>query len=134
MKYMVKEYENLSIPFEPGSWGDSPHDSFILNFAKNRLLELKKDDDLFNLTILTTDTHAPCRYLDPKCRKDKKNLNNKVDNLSNTVLCTSRNINEFIKFLNKKFPNNLDVVILGDHLFHSTQELNDKFKNKKRYF
>ena len=23
-------------------------------------------------------------------------------------------------------------MILGDHLFHSTQELNDKFKNKKR--
>ncbi len=130
--YGKEEYENLSIPFEPGSWGDSPHDSYLLNFAKNRLLKLKEDKDLFNLTILTTDTHAPYGYLDPKCSKDKKNLNNKVVNLSNTVLCTSRNINEFITFLKKEFPNNLDIVILGDHLFHSTQEFNDKFKNKKR--
>mgnify|MGYP006162078475 CR=1 FL=1 len=129
--YGKEEYENLSIPFEPGSWGGSPHDSFLLDFAKNKLLKLKKDNELFNLTILTTDTHAPYGYLDPKCKNDE-NLNDKEVNLSNTVICTSKNINEFIRFLNKEFPNNLDIVILGDHLFHSTKEIKDKFKNQKR--
>lgn len=133
--YGKEEYENLSIPFEPGSWGGSPHDSFLLDFAKNRLLELKKNNDLFNLTILTTDTHAPYGYLDPKCKKKENNLNNKLVNLANSVLCTSKNINEFILFLNKEFPNNLDIVLLGDHLFQTTKEfseIQDKFKNQER--
>jgi len=124
--YGKEEYENLSIPFEPGSWGGSPHDSFLIDFAKNKLLKLKKNNELFNLTILTTDTHSPYGYLDPKCKKSDKNLND-------TFRCTSKNINSFINFLKEEYPNNLDIVILGDHLFHGgNKELDDKFKNQKR--
>ena len=123
--YGKEEYENLSIPFEPGSWGGSPHDSFLIDFAKNKLLKLKKNNELFNLTILTTDTHSPYGYLDPKCKKSDKNLND-------TFRCTSKNINSFINFLKEEYPNNLDIVILGDHLFPGNKELDDKFKNQKR--
>ena len=88
--------------------------------------QLKKDNELFNLTILTTDTHSPYGYLDPKCKKSGKNLND-------TVRCTSKNINSFINFLKEEYPNNLDIVILGDHLFHGgNKALDDKFKNQKR--
>jgi len=123
--YGKEEYENLSIPFEPGSWGASPYDSFLLDFSKKKLLKLKKDNKLFNLTILTTDTHAPFGYLDPKCESSGKNLND-------VIKCTSKNISLFINFLNDEFPDNLDIVILGDHLFPGNKELDDKFKNKKR--
>ena len=118
-------FKKLSIPFEPGSWGDSPHDSFLLEFSKKRLLELKKKNELFNLTILTTDTHAPFGYLDSKCLKTGKNLND-------SIKCTSENISLFINFLKKEFPDNLDIVIMGDHLFPGNKELDVKLKKYPR--
>lgn len=126
--YGKEEYENLSLDFEPGSWGGAPHDSFLIDFAKNRLLELKKDDKLFNLTILTTDTHAPYGYLDPTCKTNENN----DKNLNETIKCTAKNISYFIKFLKKEFPTNLDIIIIGDHLFPGNNELNASLKNQKR--
>ena len=123
--YGKTEYENLSLDFIPGSWGGAPHDSFLLNFSKEKLLKLKKENKLFNLTILTTDTHNPFGFLDPKCEINGEKLND-------VIKCTSKNINFFINFLKEEFPNNLDIVILGDHLFPGNKELDPKIESYKR--
>ena len=123
--YGKKEYQDMSLDFNPGSWGGAPHDSFLLEFSKKRLLELKKKNELFNLTILTTDSHSPFGYLDPKCEVNGKKLND-------VIKCTSKNINLFINFLKVEFPDNLDIVIVGDHLFPGNDELDVKLKNHTR--
>ena len=113
------------LKFEPNSWGGAPHDSFLFNFAKKKILELKNDDKPFNLTILTTDTHAPYGYLDQKCQKN----GSKFDSV---VKCTSKTIRNFVDFVKNEIPNNTKIVIIGDHLFPEGNKINISTENKFR--
>ena len=111
------------LKFEPNSWGGAPHDSFLFNFAKKKFLELKNDNKPFNLTILTTDTHAPYGYLDQTCQ-------NNGSQFYSVVKCTSKTIRNFVDFVKNETPNNTKIIIIGDHLFPEGNKINI-YKEKK---
>ena len=123
--YGKKEFEKMSYNFNGTTWGGGPHDSFLFQFAKKKVKKFKNKNELFNLTILTTDTHQPNGFLEESCKKTNNTLND-------TVKCTSKNINQFVKFLNEELPNKVNILILGDHLFQGNLELREKFNDYPR--
>ena len=46
--------------------------------------------------------------------------------------CTSKNINQFIKFLNEELQDRVTILILGDHLFRGNLDLREKFNKYPR--
>ena len=108
--YDKNEFKKKSLNFDPGSWGGAPHDSFLFDFAKKRILDFKDNQKPFNLTLLTTDTHAPNGFLDKKCKINGSQFND-------VVKCTSYNLKNFVKFINDELPYNTKIIIIGDHLF-----------------
>jgi len=123
--YGKEEFKKKYHNFNGKTWGGGPHDSFLFQFAKKKVKELINKNELFNLTILTTDTHAPNGFLEESCKKTNNTLND-------SVKCTSKNINQFIKFLKEELPNEVNILILGDHLFPGNLELREKFKDYPR--
>ena len=90
-------------------WGYS--DDNLFKFAKEKLLKLSKEEENFNFTMLTADTHFPDGY---KC----KDCPNKWDEqYKNVISCSSKKVGEFINWIKKQdFYDNTTIVIAGDHL------------------
>ncbi len=108
--YGKEIYEKLNIKFHPGSWGDGPNDSFLFDFSREKINQLINNNQKFLISILTTDTHEPFGYHDPKC-------NNLERNIQSAIKCSSKNLLEFISFIETEHPDKMRVIILGDHLY-----------------
>lgn len=108
--YGKEIYDKLDITYHPGSWGEGPNDSFLFNFAKEKLDRLVNDKKKFLLTILTTDTHEPFGYHDPKC-------NSLNQDIQSAIKCSSKSILDFISFIENEYPGKMKIIILGDHLY-----------------
>ena len=90
-------------------WGYN--DELLFEFAKEKLLYLSSQDEPFNFTMLTADTHFPDGYLCDKC------LNLWDEQYKNVISCSSRQVYDFIKWIQKQdFYENTTIVIMGDHL------------------
>jgi len=50
-------------------WGNGPHDDTLLDLAQAEITQLHRDGKHFNVTIMTTDNHAPDGNLSPRCPK-----------------------------------------------------------------
>lgn len=90
-------------------WGYE--DSKLFEFAKEELMEIAKEDEPFNFTMLTTDTHFTDGYVENFCKTpyDYKYLN--------AYNCSDSMIGEFIKWIQKQdFYKDTTIVITGDHL------------------
>lgn len=90
-------------------WGYS--DDNLFGFAKEKILNLSKQEQPFNFTMLTVDTHFPDGY---QC----KDCPNKWDEqYKNVISCSSKKVGKFIKWIQKQeFYENTTIVICGDHL------------------
>ncbi|WP_259283300.1 GBS Bsp-like repeat-containing protein [[Clostridium] scindens] len=90
-------------------WGYE--DQKLFNFAKEKLLELAKQKEPFNFTLLTVDTHSEDGYICERCRNDF------ADNqYANVLACSSRQINDFVKWIQQQdFYENTTIVLVGDH-------------------
>lgn len=90
-------------------WG--LYDDDLLTRAKSRLIELVNSKQLFNLTILTVDTHGPAGHLSKTCKKKG------VNDFEGIVECTSQEVADFVGFIVQKgWLDRITVVIVGDHL------------------
>lgn len=91
-------------------WGYE--DNYLFEFAKDELIELASQDDPFNLTMLTVDTHAENGYLCDQC------INVYGENqYSNVISCSSGQLVEFIEWIQKQdFYENTTIILAGDHL------------------
>ena len=90
-------------------WGYE--DQRLFEFAKEKLLQLAKEDEPFNLTMLTVDTHFEDGYLCPVCQNSFKN-----DQYANVMACSSRQVSEFVNWVQQQdFYENTTLVIVGDH-------------------
>lgn len=90
-------------------WGYE--DAKLFEYAKKKLLEISKEDEPFNFTILTADTHFTDGYMDDDC-KDVFD-----DVYANSFYCSDSKIGEFVKWIKKQdFYKNTTIVIVGDHL------------------
>jgi phosphoglycerol transferase len=112
----------LSIDLFKG-WGNGLHDDALLNQAKELIQKAVKSNKPFNFTIVTCDTHAPSGFPSSNCTQDEIS-----SGLQGAYRCSSRFIAEFIKDLQKEhLLDNTIVLIMGDHLFMSTEENKDLF-------
>lgn len=89
-------------------WGFEDHK--LYEIAKDELTRVSKQEEPFNLTMLTVDTHHVGGYRCKWCgNKYKKNL-------SNVVSCADDQIYDFIRWCEKQdWYENTTIVIMGDH-------------------
>ena len=90
-------------------WGYT--DELLFEFAKEKLLYLASQEEPFNFTMLTADTHFPDGYLCDKC------VNKWDEQYKNVISCSSRQVYNFVNWIQKQdFYENTTIVIMGDHL------------------
>lgn len=90
-------------------WGYN--DNQLFEFAKEKILNLSKQQEPFNFTMLTADTHFPDGY---KCSDCKEKWD---EQYKNVISCSSEKVGEFIEWIKKQdFYENTTIVISGDHL------------------
>lgn len=94
-------------------WGGGLHDDTLLDEAKKIVIENVSSNRPYNLTVITTDTHAPDGFPSPNCSSKEKG-----DGFKGAFQCSSRVVGNFIKDLESKgLLTNTVVVIMGDHHF-----------------
>ena len=106
-------------------WGYE--DNKLFEFAKNKLKDISKEEQPFNLTLLTADTHFTDGYLDSECDTpfDKK--------YANVMHCSDKMINDFITWvMEQDFYKNTTIVLVGDHLTMQSSFYDDIDKNYTR--
>lgn len=94
-------------------WGYS--DDNLFKFAKEKLQKLSQEEEPFNFTMLTVDTHFTDGY---EC-EDCENLWD--EKYKNVISCSSKKVGEFVEWIQKQdFYENTTIVISGDHLTMQT--------------
>lgn len=94
-------------------WGYN--DELLFDFAKEKITALAKEDEPFNFTMLTADTHFQDGY---KCEDCEDKFN---EQYKNVIACSSKKVGEFVEWIkNQSFYDNTTIVIVGDHLTMQT--------------
>jgi len=89
-------------------WGYE--DKKLFEIAKDELVRLSKEDEPFNLTMLTVDAHHIDGYVCDICQ------NTYQEQTANVISCTDRQMGEFIAWCKEQdFYENTVIVITGDH-------------------
>lgn len=112
--YEIFDYKEAKkqnkIPLDYNVWWGF-EDSKLYKFAKEKLSSIKNNEEPFNMIILTADTHTLDGYVDVDC--DSKYQ----DNYSNSIVCASKQLYNFVIWLQSQdFYKDTVVVITGDHL------------------
>ena len=90
-------------------WGYE--DEYLYKAAKDKITELSNNDEPFNLTMLTVDTHFLEGYVCELCQ------NQYGDACANIVSCADRQVYAFIEWCKtQEFFKDTVIVISGDHL------------------
>lgn len=90
-------------------WGYE--DQKLFSFAKETLDELSEGEEPFNLTILTVDTHFEDGYVCDLCEEPFGD-----DQYSNVHACASRQLDQFLSWLQKQdYYEDTTVILSGDH-------------------
>ena len=98
-------------------WGFE--DAKLFPWAKKVLKNISKKDEPFNFTLLTVDTHAMDGYTSDFCEE----VSNDV--YLNAIACSSHQVGEFIKWLEKQsFYKDTTIIIVGDHLSMNNYSFN----------
>jgi phosphoglycerol transferase len=89
-------------------WGFE--DQKLYSYAKEQLLEIAADDQPFNYTMLTVDTHHQNGYLCQICPDYFD------DQYANVWACASLQVNDFVEWIKQQdFYENTTIIITGDH-------------------
>lgn len=89
-------------------WGFE--DQKLYEIAKDELTRLSKEDDPFNFTMLTVDTHFPVGYHCALCGSDYE------DDAANIVACADRQVSDFLEWCEQQaWYKDTVIVITGDH-------------------
>ena len=89
-------------------WGFE--DQKLYSYAKEELTNIAQNDEPFNFTLMTVDTHCEDGYICELCSTDEDNQYKNVWN------CASKQLNEFVEWIKEQpFYENTTVVIVGDH-------------------
>lgn len=117
-------------------WGGSISDDTLLELALKEILALhaasRRTGEPFNVTIITTDNHAPDGYLSPRCPASTLS-----PSFARVIDCTNQFVVRFYDSL--KQANVLEdtvFVVMGDHLFMNTPNQDHYFpaRNERRVF
>lgn len=112
--YDIKDYyyakEQGKLPDDYWVWWGY-EDERLFNMAKEELLELSQQDEPFNFTMLTVDTHFEDGYVCNLCEDDFEG-----NQYANVMACSSRQVYEFVRWIQQQdFYENTTIVISGDH-------------------
>ncbi len=92
-------------------WGYE--DRKLFKFARKRLKELAENEEPFNFTLLTVDTHFEDGYPCELCWEENANGNKRY---TNVMACASRQVDQFIRWIQRQdFYENTTIVLVGDH-------------------
>jgi len=108
-------------------WGYE--DSKLFEYAKEKIIALSQQDEPFNFTMLTVDTHFQDGY---ECKDCPRKWDEKYKNV---ISCSSQKVGEFIEWIKKQeFYENTTIIITGDHLTMQTDffELEDGHEYEKK--
>lgn len=106
-------------------WGYE--DLKLFDFAKDELTKLAAEDEPFNLTLLTVDTHFEDGYVCPLCERTHDNQ------YADVMSCSSRQVASFVEWIQQQdFYENTTIVICGDHLTMDKDFCNDVPKDYQR--
>lgn len=90
-------------------WGFE--DSKLIDFAKEEITALAKQEQPFNFTMLTADTHFKDGYLCADCPDDFD------EQYENVIRCSDQRIAEFVQWIQQQdFYEDTVIVLAGDHL------------------
>lgn len=120
--------ENGKIPEDYWQfWGFE--DAKLIEMAKEKLLEVSAEDEPFNLTMLTVDTHFPDGYRCELCQYQWGQL------YKDALSCSSRQIAQFIEWIKQQdFYPDTTIVISGDHLSMSALIANEIPDSERRVY
>ena len=106
-------------------WGFE--DKKLFEFAKTKVTEMASKEKPFCLTILTADTHFEDGYVCELC-------GDKFDTqYSNVMACSSRQVSEFVRWLQKQdFYENTTIILSGDHITMDADYCNGVDKEYER--
>ena len=106
-------------------WGFE--DSKLFEFAKIKAADMASKDKPFCLTILTADTHFEDGYVCELC-------GDKFDTqYSNVMACSSRQVTEFVRWLQKQdFYEDTTIILSGDHITMDADYCNGVDKEYER--
>jgi len=127
-RILGKPYWEMRGETEFTKWG--LHDDDLLRHAKQELDSLHAQEQPFNLTILTVDTHRPEGHLSPTCERKG------AENLPGIVSCTSDLLADFVAHMKERgYLEDTAVVITGDHLTmpNSVQDIIDQQEDRTIY-
>lgn len=99
-------------------WGYE--DTKLLEFSKIRLAELASEDEPFNFTMLTVNTHSPEGWVEEGCQDLYD------EQYSNVIHFSDEQVSDFIEWIQQQdFYDNTTIVIKGDHVSMSSEYLSD---------
>lgn len=106
-------------------WGIE--DKKLYEYAKEKLTEIANEDESFNFTMLTVDTHHPEGYVCELCGSEFG------EQYANVIRCADAQIAEFLEWLEKQsWYASTVVVIQGDHTSMSNVFWEDLPENYER--
>lgn len=122
--YTIYDYnyarENGWIPSSYKVWWGF-EDKKLFSFAKEQLTKLAEEDEPFNFTMLTVDTHFPNGYVCDLCPTTFGS-----NQYANVMACSSAQVQDFIDWIKQQdFYDNTTIVISGDHLTMDGDFCND---------
>lgn len=89
-------------------WGYE--DEKLFEIAKKELTQISQQDEPFNFTMLTVDTHFPNGYVCGLCEDEYP------QQYANVVACASRQLYAFVEWAKEQdWYDNTTIVMLGDH-------------------
>lgn len=90
-------------------WGYE--DKYLFEGAKEELMELAQNEEPFDFTMLTVDTHYEDGYVCSDCLEKYGD-----DQYANVMSCSSRKVKEFVEWIQEQdFYENTTIVLCGDH-------------------
>ena len=90
-------------------WGYK--DELLFEYSKEKILNLSKQEEPFNFTMLTADTHFQDGYECKDC------INKWDEPYKNVISCSSKRVGELVDWIKEQeFYDNTTIVIAGDHL------------------
>lgn len=105
-------------------WGYE--DQKLYKFAKEEILEMAKQEEPFNFTMLTVDTHHIGGYLCKQC-PDSSDVP-----YENVLACASRQLDDFITWLKKQdFYEDTTIVVSGDHPTMDSEYISEHYRELK---
>lgn len=91
-------------------WGYE--DEKLFSYARDKVKELADQEEPFNFSMLTVDTHFEDGYRCQLCRDDFEG-----NQYANAFACSSRQVSEFIRWIQEQdFYEDTTIVLNGDHL------------------